>query len=147
AQIEHEEMGPERADPQERLVAAAGAFEARAGHEVTERVQDQIDEVVLVVDHQDLRPLALGTESEGGLESTELAGSNPEMTARGPKRLELSRLDPVLHGAHGHLTPARDVTRRQITHSSSKLHDSRQKWTNYSCNRPQMFAKLIFLAD
>ena len=60
-------MGPERADPQERLVAAAGAFEARAGHEVTERVQDQIDEVLLVVDHQDPRALALGAESEGRL--------------------------------------------------------------------------------
>src|SRR5438132_994706 len=50
---------------------AASALEARARHEVTERVQGQIDEVVLVVDHQDLRPhVALGTESEGGLEST-----------------------------------------------------------------------------
>ena len=119
-------MGPERADPQERLVAAAGAFEARAGHEVTERVQDQIDEVLLVVDHQDPRALALGAESEGRLESTELGGSNPEMTARGPKRLELSRLDPVLHGADGHLAPARDFTRRQIAHSSSKRPQFRQ---------------------
>src|SRR5882724_9082691 len=69
------------------------------------------------------------------------------MTARGPEGLELSGLDPVLHGAHRHLTPARDFTCRQITHRNLKTSSIPSKWGNSSCSRAAILAKLIFLAD
>jgi len=53
AQIEHEQMGLERADPKERFVATADTFDSRS--EISEAVHEQIDEVLPIVDDEDFR--------------------------------------------------------------------------------------------
>src|SRR5262249_19717089 len=137
-----------RADSQERLVTAARTLDARAGHEVPDRVGGEVDEVLLIVDHQDLRTLAdLRAEAEGRLKPLKLARADPKVPAGRSERLELSGLDPVLHGAHRHLAPARDLTRRQIPHGDLKMAAIPQKFDNSSCSRRDFLTKLIFLAD
>ena len=141
-------MGLERPDPQERFVAPARALEPRVGQEHLERVDRQIDELPLVVDHQDPRPVVgVGGEPEGALEPPERAGLDAKVSAGGSKGLELARLDPILHGAHGYLAPPRDLTRRQIDHSGPQSGRNRTKRVNSISNRVPFFSKLIFLTD
>src|SRR5215470_9841844 len=122
AEIEQEQIGLERADSQESFVTAARPLDARAGHEIPDRVDRQLDEVLLVVDHQDPRTITgLGAEAERRLKPLELARADPEVPAGRPEGFELSGLDPVLDGAHRHLAPARDLTRRQIPHGDLKM--------------------------
>jgi hypothetical protein len=122
-------MRLQRADPQERFVAAARSLDPGAGDEILERVDGEIDEIPLVVDHQDSRAfVALGAEPERGLEPAELTRTNPEVPAGRPERLELTGLDPVLHGAHRHLAPARDLTRGQIAHQDLKTAQYTKNW-------------------
>src|SRR5262249_10836683 len=129
-------------------VAATCTLDARAGHEVPDRVDGEVDEVLLVVGHQDLRSLAgLRAKAERRLKPLELARPDPEVPAGRPERLELSGLDPVLHGAHRHLAPARDLTRRQIPHGDLKMAAIPLKSDNSSCSRRDFLTKLIFLAD
>src|SRR5437867_5798815 len=102
--------------------------EARIGQELLERRQREIHEVSLVVDNEDLRTLVgLGGKPEGRLKASERAAVNAKVPARGPERLELARLDPVLHGAHRHLAPAHDFTCRQIGHCWPQNGDNDRK--------------------
>src|SRR5262249_44949369 len=97
---------------------------------------------------QDLLTLdGLGAEAERRLKALELARADPEVSAGCPERFELSGLDPVLHGAHRDLAPARDFTRRQIPHGDLKMAAISQKSDNSSCSRRDFLTKLIFLAD
>jgi hypothetical protein len=113
-----------------------------------DRVDRHLDEVLLVIDHQDPRTITgLGAEAERRLKPLELARADPEVPAGRPEGFELSGLDPVLDGAHRHLAPARDLTRRQIPHGDLKMAAISQKFDNSSCSRPDFLPELIFLAD
>jgi len=104
-------------------VTGAVTLDSRTVDELLEHVEDEIDDILLIVDHQDSRALVgLGAEPERGLQSAELTRANAEVPAGGPERFELPGLDPVLHGAHGHLAPPRDLARGQITHQDLKKH-------------------------
>jgi hypothetical protein len=103
---------------------------------------------LLIVDDQDARGLVgVGAEAVRRLEAAKLAGPDPKMATGRAERLELTCLDPVLHGADRHLAPARDLTRRQIAHQGLKNRNEYRRNSYFSCSKPPFLPKSIFLAN